>query len=170
MVHLTTFILTLFLTHIARALPLGCPDLIFPETDTNQPGFKYSEIQWVELGPIPFPLKATYDQTFDNPTGLVNNVACSNGENGLASTYPTFGDFPTFPYIGGAFDIVWNSPNCGSCWRLTNTANNYTTYITAIDTAGHGFNIAKEAFKTLSGGQIGGTLVVEAWKVSSRPC
>jgi len=166
MIYLTTFFLTLFLTHIARALPRGCHDLISPETDTNQHGLTYDDTQF---GP-PFPLKATYDQTFDNPNGLLNNVACSDGPNGLASRYPTFSNIPSFPYIGGAFDIAWNSPNCGSCWAIANTANNITVHITAIDTAGHGFNIAKQAFDTLNGGPGGNTLVVEAWKVSFYPC
>jgi hypothetical protein len=167
MIYLTTFFLALFLTPIARALPRGCHDVISLETDTNQHDFAYGDTQ---VAPIPSPLKATYDQTFDNPSGLVNNVACSNGDNGLASKYPTFSDFPNFPYIGGAFDIAWNSPNCGSCWRISNPANNVWIYITAIDTAGHGFNIAKEAFKTLSNGDIGNTLVVDAQKVSDHPC
>jgi hypothetical protein len=106
---------------------------VTPETDTKQHDFAYGDTQ---VALIPSPLKATFDQAFDNPSGSVNNVACSNGQNGLASKYPTFGDFPNFPYIGGAFDIVWNSTNCGSCWRITNVANGVTIYITAIDTAG----------------------------------
>jgi Cerato-platanin len=167
MIYLTTFFLTLFLTHIARALPRGCHNLISPEINTNQHGLTYDKTQFQP----PFPLKATFDQTFDNPSGSVNNVACSNGPNGLASKYPTFSSFPNFPYIGGAFDIAWNSPNCGSCWEITNTANNVTIFITAIDTAGQGFNIAKEAFDSLNSGGTGdNTLVVEAWKVSSQPC
>jgi hypothetical protein len=167
--YLTSFFLTLFLAHIARAVPRGCHDLISPETETetNQHGLTYDESQFQP----PFPLKATYDQTFDNPSGSLNNVACSNGQNGLASKYPTFGDLPNFPYIGGAFDIVWNSPNCGSCWAITNQANGQMIYITAIDTAGQGFNLAKEAFDKLNNGGTGGnTLTVDAWKVSNQPC
>ena len=166
MICLTTLFLTLFLTHIARALvPRGCHDLISPETD-NQHSLTYNDPQQ----PPPFPLKATYDQTFDNPSGSLNNVACSNGQYGLASKYPTFGDIPGFPYIGGAYDIAWNSPNCGSCWRITNTANGVTIYMTAIDTAGQGFNLAKEAFDVLNSGGGGNTLIVQAGKVSTQPC
>jgi len=164
MIYLTTFFLTLILTHIARALPRGCHDLIFPEIDIDQHDFTYGDIQ------PPFPLKATYDQTFDNPSYSVNNVACSNGANGLASKYPTLGDFPNFPYVGGAYDIVWNSTNCGSCWRITNQANNVWILITAIDTAGAGFNIAREAYENLNNGEIGNTLIVYAQKISDHPC
>jgi hypothetical protein len=81
MICLTTFFLTL--TPIARALPRGCHDLISPETDTNQHDFAYGDTL---PDPILSPLKATYDQRFDNPGGLFNNVACSNGHfSGLFS-------------------------------------------------------------------------------------
>ena len=116
-------------------------------------------------------LRATYDTTYDNKNGLLNNVACSNGANGLAGRFATFSDIPSFPFIGGAFDVVWNSPNCGACWSLTNTATGMSINITAIDTAGSGFNIAQEAFVELNGGQVGqGVLDVVATKVSSSIC
>ncbi len=116
-------------------------------------------------------LRATFDQTFDNKSGSMNNVACSNGANGLAARFPTFGNVPSFPFIGGAFDVVWNSPNCGSCWKLTNPTTGATINITAIDTAGTGFNIAQEAFVQLNGGQVGqGFLDVVATKVSTSVC
>ena len=63
----------------------------------------------------PSPLRATYDTTFDNKAGSLHSVACSNGPNGLSSRFPTFGDISNFPFIGGAFDVAWNSPNCGGC-------------------------------------------------------
>jgi hypothetical protein len=101
----------------------------------------------------------------------MNNVACSNGANGLAARFPTFGDVPTFPFIGGAFDVVWNSPNCGSCWTLTNPATGTSINLVAVDAAGSGFNIAQEAFVQLNGGQVGqGTLDVVATKVSPSVC
>jgi Cerato-platanin len=85
----------------------------------------------------------------------MNNVACSNGVNGLASRFPTFGSVPSFPFIGGAFDVVFNSTNCGGCWSLTNPTTGTTINLATIDTAGPGFNIAKEAFEELTNGQIG---------------
>ncbi|KAF8506828.1 Cerato-platanin-domain-containing protein [Russula emetica] len=119
----------------------------------------------------PATLRATYDTFYDNKSGLMNNVACSNGANGLSSRFPTFGDVPSFPFLGGAFDVVWNSPNCGSCWNLTNPATGTSINIVAIDTAGAGFNIAQKAFVQLNGGQIGqGVLDVVASKVSPSVC
>jgi len=119
----------------------------------------------------PSPLRATYDATFDNKAGSLNSVACSNGPNGLASRFPTFGDIPNFPFIGGAFDVTWNSPNCGGCWNITNPTTGVSIQITAIDTATGGFNIAQEAFEKLNGGQIGqGVVDVVANKVAASVC
>ena len=119
----------------------------------------------------PTTLKVTFDTTYDNKDGSLNNVACSNGANGLARRFATFSDIPSFPFIGGAFDVVWNSPNCGGCWTLTNAATGVSINITAIDTAGAGFNIAKEAFVQLNGGQVGqGVANVVATKVSPSVC
>ena len=37
--------------------------------------------------------------------------ACSDGANGLAAKWPTIGDVPNYPYVGGNFAIPgWNSP------------------------------------------------------------
>jgi hypothetical protein len=161
MIYFTTFILALFLTQIARALPQGCRDPVYPESSIPDEQFQF---------PNPTPLKATYDPTYDNPHGSLNSVACSNGQNGLASKYPTFDKLPTFPFIGGAYDIVWNSPNCGGCWKITNRANNRSIHIIAIDTAGAGFNIAEEGFRALTGGSLGNPLLVLGQKISASVC
>ncbi|KAI0274941.1 Cerato-platanin, partial [Gloeopeniophorella convolvens] len=97
-------------------------------------------------------LRATFDTTFDNKEGSLNNVACSNGDNGLAARFQTLADLPSFPYIGGVFDVAWNSPNCGACWSITYPATGVTINVTAVDTAGAGFNLAKEAYDVLTGG------------------
>ena len=116
-------------------------------------------------------LRATYDTTYDNKSGSSNSVACSDSPNGLAARLPTFGDIPPFPFIGGTFDVVWNSPNCGSCWNLTNMATGVSINITAIDSAGSGFNIAQETFEKLNSGQIGqGVVDVVANKISPSVC
>ncbi|KAF8494114.1 SnodProt1, partial [Russula emetica] len=115
--------------------------------------------------------KVTYDPKYDYQHGSMDRVACSDGRHGLAARFALFRDIPTFPYIGGAHDIRWNSPNCGSCWKLTNVANNESIIITTIDTAGQGFNIAESAFEDLNGGEVGeGMLQVEAHKVPIQLC
>jgi Cerato-platanin len=101
----------------------------------------------------------------------MNSVACSNGANGLESRFPTFGSLPSFPYIGGAFDVVWNSTNCGGCWSLTNPTTGVMINLTAIDAAGSGFNIAEEAFEKLTNNQTAaGSVDVVAYKVSPSVC
>jgi hypothetical protein len=139
-----SFALALFFTQVAYALPQAA-------------------------APTPSPLRAAFDGTFDNPTYSVGNVACSNGANGLASKYPTFNKIPNYPYVGGAFDVAWNSPNCGGCWSITNPANGVTIYMTAVDSAGHGFNLGTAAFNALNGGQKN-TINVVATKVPRSWC
>src|SRR6266700_3997076 len=142
-----TFALALLLTHVAYALPHA-------ESSTRATT-----------------VRATFDYTYGNPSGSLNNVACSNGANGLAARFPTFGNIPTFPFIGGAPGIVFNSLNCGGCWRLTSTATGRSLIMTAIDSAGSGFNIAQEAFVTLNGGQIGqGVIDVVAEQAERGVC
>ena len=130
MIFSITFALALLLTHVAHALP------------HLEPNARSTTV------------KATFDTMYDNRNSSLNGVACSNGANGLVTRFPTFGYIPTFPFIGGAPGIVWNSPNCGGCWKLTNAATGIWIIMTAIDSAAT-FNIAQEAFETLNGGQIG---------------
>jgi hypothetical protein len=166
MLYLTTFIFTLFLTQIAHASPWGCDEPTFP--DQTAPDL-YDDALFDFT--IPSPLRTTYDGTYDNSQGSLNSVACSNGNNGLVSRFPTFGDIPSFPNIGGAFDVVWDSPNCGGCWKVTNKANHKSIYITAVDTAGAGFNVAEAAFKKLNNGKLDvGVLEVTAQKVPPSVC
>jgi hypothetical protein len=146
----------------------------YPPTETNPPPSYSSK------GPKPPKttpptssptFRATFDTFYDNNSGSMNNVACSNGANGLSARFPTFGDVPSFPFIGGAFDVVWNSPNCGSCWTLTNAVTGTSINFVAVDATGGGFNIAQEAFVQLNGGQIGqGTVEVTATKVAPSVC
>mgnify|MGYP000938733052 CR=1 FL=1 len=95
----------------------------------------------------------SYDPQYDNPSFDLLTTACSDGTNGLVTKgYSTAGSLPSFPRIGGAFTIPsWNSPNCGKCYSLTYNGN--TIYVTAVDHAADGFNIAEEAMNQLTGGQ-----------------
>ncbi|KAI0062041.1 allergen Asp f 15 precursor [Artomyces pyxidatus] len=115
---------------------------------------KFTSVRFALLSatlPVALADQVLYDQTYDNAAGSMLTVACSNGVNGLANKYPTFGSLPTFPNIGAAGAIAgWNSPNCGTCWELT--YNGVSINVTAIDHAGTGFNIALEAMNTLTDG------------------
>jgi len=157
MIYFTTFIFTLLLSHIARAVP-ACGDVASPQ-------------ELYDTEPLLATYKVTWDATYDNPNGNTNTVACSNGPHGLAGKYPLFDDFPDFPYLGGAFDVKFGSPNCGKCWKLTVKKTGRFIYFTAIDAAGSGFNIGKSAFIALNGGTVGsGTLDAEAISVAGHFC
>lgn len=52
----------------------------------------------------------SYDQRYDVGGTSLNTVACSDGENGLESRFPTFSDLPAFPRIGGAPTSKFTSP------------------------------------------------------------
>ena len=145
MIYFTTFILMLFLLQIARALPQACgDDVVTPESPTP-----------VDQTNFPIGIAAVdvrHNNKYDKPNILTNTVACKN----LHLAYPKFKNFPTFPHIGGAFDIVDPGPpdwrNCGRCWKLHNHNNSRSVIITAIDHANYGFVVSDEAFKILSGG------------------
>ena len=158
MIYFTSFIFTLLLAHVARAVP-ACDDVAAPQEiyDSEEP--------------LLATYKVTWDATYDKPNGNTNSVACSNGPHGLAAKYPHFKDFHDFPYLGGAFDVKWGSPNCGKCWKLTDKKTHRFFYFTAIDSTSPGFNIGKKAFIDLNGGTIGaGTLEAEAISVPKHFC
>jgi len=148
-----TFALALLLTQVAHALP-----------QASDPTCEF-------IPPTPDPLRAVFSSRFDNPDGSMETVACSNGVNGLETKFPTFGDIPSFPFIGGAFDIFWNSTNCGSCWNVSNPETGVSIQMTAINVAGVGFNLSPTAFDNLTNGDTTQNVIgVVANKISDTPC
>ncbi|KAL1985426.1 hypothetical protein VTN96DRAFT_7869 [Rasamsonia emersonii] len=97
-------------------------------------------------------VSVSYDTSYDNANLDLSTVACSNGQHGLETKgYKTAGQLPKFPFVGGSPTVAgWDSPNCGSCYALT--WENNTIYVTAIDAAPNGFNIALSAMNQLTGG------------------
>ena len=95
----------------------------------------------------------SFDTMYDNGGQSLATVSYSDGPNGLLTRgFSTFGSLPGFPNIGGAAAVGgWNSPNCGTCWRLTYQGRSIN--VLAIDHAGAGFNIALTAMNTLTNGQ-----------------
>lgn len=122
----------------------------------------------------------SYDTVYDHGQNSLNDVACSNGEYGLITAgYTSFASLPTFPYIGGAPQIMsWNSPYCGTCWELTFTNEHGVSTslnITAIDTGDHsleGFNISLEGMDYLTGGEGRrlGRVLITAVRVPKSAC
>ncbi|KAI5117799.1 hypothetical protein M0805_002186 [Coniferiporia weirii] len=95
--------------------------------------------------------RATYDNTYDNASGSMLSVACSNTEFGLADRFATFGALPTFPNIGGtAFIFSSLSDYCGSCWSINAVGLDTAVFFTAIDVASEGFNISEESMLTIA--------------------
>jgi len=160
----TTFILTLLLSHIAHAMPTS-GDATSPE-ELYDP--TYADAQ--HALPIADYL-VLWSSRYDNKNGDTMGVSCSTGPHGLARRYPHFGDFPSFPYIGGAFNVEWGTEYCGTCWNLTNLRTHKTISVTVIDNARPGYNISEEAFVELNGGGVGnGRLAAEAKQVSPHFC
>ncbi|KAM3520379.1 hypothetical protein NHJ13051_006902 [Beauveria bassiana] len=96
----------------------------------------------------------SYDTGYDDGSRSLTKVACSDGDNGLISRYhwQSQGQIPRFPYIGGAQAIGgWNSPSCGSCWKVEYQGRSVT--VLAIDRAVNGLNIGLHALNDLTGGR-----------------
>ncbi|KAH9998228.1 Cerato-platanin-domain-containing protein [Russula vinacea] len=159
MIYFTTFIFALFLSQIARALPQVCGDAVPPESPTPVKQFNI---------PIASHTVVTHDPKYGNPFGSMKSVACWN----VVLPVRWFHDIPTFPAIGGAFDIDHSpGPNCGTCWRLHNSENNHSIIMTAIDHADHGFVLSDETFKLLNGGNLVPELKhVDYFRVPAREC
>lgn len=98
-------------------------------------------------------VSVSYDPVYDVAGSSVNTVACGSV---LSQKYPTFGQLPGFPHIGGAITISGNgSPSCGKCYQLHYSGNGVDKTITVlgIDTAPGGFNIGLQAMNDLTNGQ-----------------
>ena len=75
------------------------------------------------------------------------------------------------PRIGGAAAVAgWNSAQCGTCWQLT--YNGKSINVLAVDHTDAGFNIAKAAMNTLTGGHAEefGRVDATATQVSASAC
>jgi hypothetical protein len=170
MIHFITFILTLLLSHIARATP-ACGDVASPE-ELYDP--TYADAQHAQHAPRPPPggllYNVTWSNRYDNKDGITKSVACYN----LADRYQHFKNFPHFPYIGGASFIHRGSfEYCGTCWNLTDPKTRKTIFVITIDSVtepGLRFNISKEAFNVLNGGRPGPWLLAEPKEVAPHFC
>jgi hypothetical protein len=156
MIYFTTFIFTLFFAHIAHA-EAACGDVASPE---DMYDLMYDNEQLV----LDDTFKVMWSDTYDNPNGSTGSVTCSN----LDDKYPTFEDFPDFPYLGASYDIKQNPSNCGKCWKLTNRKSGRFIYFTAIDGVNSGFKISKHAFADLNVGIVDPPILY-AYPVSVGP-
>ncbi|KAG2129129.1 Cerato-platanin [Suillus clintonianus] len=114
----------------------------------------------------------TYDPVYSNAGTSLTTVSCSDGANGLLTKgYTTFGSIPSFPNIGAIPGATWNSPLCGTCWRIKYTApggGTTTIFMTAVDAATT-YNVSPLTFYELTG--LGyGKFAVEATQVAASYC
>ncbi|KAI9437790.1 SnodProt1 [Lactarius psammicola] len=87
-----------------------------------------------------------YNTFYDNASTSMNNVACSDGDNGLVTKFPTFGlEFSTMRIVLGVNVLVVT--------RSTSPA---------IDTLFDGFSISLGAMNTLTNGKAQELDVVDA--------
>jgi hypothetical protein len=162
MIYFTTFILTLLLSHIARATP-ACGDVASPEELYATTYADAADGQHV----LPIILyNVTWTNKYDNKNGNTKGVACPD----LDHRYPHFKDFPDFPYIGAAWNVKPNNQYCGTCWNLTDLKTHKTISVAIIDSTKTGYNISKEAFDKLNGGKSGSWLQAEAKQVPPSYC
>lgn len=93
-----------------------------------------------------------YDDRYCRGTESSNSVACSGGANGIATRWPTFGNVPQFPQIGGGFPVAgFNDTDCGSCWRITYAGTGRSVPITIINSAPTGFTLCTDTLLALTG-------------------
>ncbi|KAG6831215.1 hypothetical protein H0H92_012012 [Tricholoma furcatifolium] len=128
------------------------------------------------LIPTALAVTLSYDTSYDDPSRSLTTVACSDGPNGLITpTRTTLGALPHFPNVGGTAHVPgWNSNMCGTCWQLTYTNSKgvaKSINVIAVDHANAGWNIAKSAMDTLTGGQAVqlGRVDVKEVQVASSP-
>ena len=141
MIFPIALIATLFLTQIARAVPQACYYPTSPEPSTP-------EEQFLVTAPI---YTAKHDKEFDKADQSVTEVACSE----FAGRFPTFEDFPFFPYIGGAYETTKNSSHCGAVWKIANKDNSsrWIHFISIDNAVGDSFSLSGAAYYQLGGTQ-----------------
>ena len=162
MIYHTTiaFIFTLVLIQISRALPYACGDHISPASESVQHRLLYGDGLHALVSAQP----SMCDPKYDDPNGSMSTVACGDP---LGRLYPRFGDIPTFPNIGGVFDVEPQSPKCGECLRLTNRQRVHI-YFTVIDSAPSGIVMSVATCKALKVGEPGELIMIE--KVPLQLC
>ncbi|KAI5299732.1 hypothetical protein KEM55_001818 [Ascosphaera atra] len=114
----------------------------------------------------------SYDATYDAAGTALTALACSDGSNGLISKgYKTLGDIPSFPYVAGVSAISgWNSPSCGTCWKVT--YNGKSIKVLGVDVSKDGVNTGQKAMDELTNGQAVslGRIQASVEQVASSEC
>ena len=80
------------------------------------------------------PAYVTYHNYFAGQS--LTQVSCSDGANGLMTTFGYSTIDPMAPYVSAVSNLSWNSPNCGNCYAVSSGGT--TVHVTAIDQCGEG--------------------------------
>ena len=164
MIFPTTFILALFLAPIAGAAPQPCRDSIYPGSSTPVEQYDLEGSQ-----PMVDMYLALYNPIYDNPTGSLNGVACSN----IEPKYKQFQNIPHFPFVGGGINTTYGSQHCGAIWRLKNRNTGVSIDFVSIDSSsffGSGsFNLSEHAFVAVGGRKQMGAIAVDATLIGHIP-
>ncbi|CAK1357382.1 Protein SnodProt1 [Cercospora beticola] len=114
----------------------------------------------------------SYDEGYDDAARSLTAVSCSDGNTGLITKgYSTQGSIPTFPNIGGSWEIAgWGSPQCGACYTVSYQGRSIN--VVGIDRSGDGLNLSKAALNTLTGGRAVevGRIDAQVTRVDSGVC
>ncbi|KAI0396817.1 EC5 protein [Xylariaceae sp. FL0594] len=123
---------------------------------------------------------ARYDKRYADRNTHLFTVECYDGSNGLATRYgwTTLGNVRSFPDVAAASFVVWDSPQCGTCWRVsyTNAGTGQTrnAYVTMVDFAdGEGFVLSTTTFDRITGGLASkgvGSVKVQVEQVRRETC
>ena len=98
------------------------------------------------------PTTINYDDRYCRAAERSSTVACSGGENGIENRWPTFGQVPQFPQIGGGFPVAgFNDTDCGSCWQVSYAGTGRSVPITLINAAPSGFTLCTDTLLALTG-------------------
>ncbi|KAG5349491.1 hypothetical protein C0989_003473 [Termitomyces sp. Mn162] len=114
-------------------------------------------VPFVLMSSSTFAITVSYDPKYGDASRSLTDLACSDGANGLMTAgFTTLGSLPGFPSVGGTDNVAgWNSPQCGTCWKLTYTDGKGVTRsinVLAVDHADAGWNIATQAMDMLTDG------------------
>ncbi|QUC16186.1 uncharacterized protein UV8b_00427 [Ustilaginoidea virens] len=116
-------------------------------------------------------VRVSWDGGYNEAGRSMGVVSCSDGSHGLMNRYPTQGNLPNYPFIGGTDAIGgWGSGQCGTCWQLE--YQGHKIKILAIDHAASGFNINPVAMDALTNGRAYelGRVDATVTQLSARDC
>ncbi|KAM3425500.1 Protein SnodProt1 [Cercospora zeina] len=133
---------------------------------------KFTAAALLSIAALATATTVSFDEGYDDRSRSLTAVSCSDGSTGLITKgYKTQGDIPTFPDIGGSWEISgWGSQQCGACYTVSYQGRSIN--VVGIDRSAEGLNLSKEALNTLTGGRAVevGRIDAQVTRVDSGVC